>query len=51
MKFTQEFKIPLKREILNEVFKKTATLSCEMSYDEFRVIFSVILDCFKHYKL
>lgn len=37
MKFCQEFNIPVKREVLNEVYKKTATFSNKMNYDQFLV--------------
>lgn len=42
MKFCTEFKIPVKREVVNEVFKKTATYSSSMSYDQFLVSFFII---------
>lgn len=37
MKFCIEFKIPCKKELLIELFRKTACNTKEMTYDEFLV--------------
>ena len=36
-KFSVEFKIPLKKETISEIFKKHAKNSKEMHFDEFMV--------------
>lgn len=37
MKFCVEFRVPCKKELLIEIFKKTATNTKQMTYDEFLV--------------
>ncbi len=37
MKFCNEFKIPIRREIKNEIFKRFASFSTTMNYDQFLV--------------